>query len=91
MSDDKGAVTDLMRPRLKRYEVQPEPPGPASHESFEAIVERVLGETITTPDGEAAIRRELLARVFIDEAMIKRNPAMMKLLVERIWQGGAGW
>ena len=79
-----GAKAPTPLPQLKRYEPDPPPPPPAPDESFEAIVDRVLGETITTADGEAASRRELLARVLVEEAIVKRNPQLMRLLVEHM-------
>lgn len=58
------------------------PKGRPKRVSFEALVNQILDERI--PGEDKAIKREVLARIFVDE-LLKRNTGLVKEYLSREW------
>lgn len=74
------------QPHLQKFEFQPGRSGNPSGRapgtwSFEQIIAKILDEIV---DGETT-RRELVARIFIDEIVQKRNTVLMKAFLDRVY------
>ena len=60
------------------------PNGRPRRVSFETLVERILDEQLAGDGGITASKRELIARIFVDE-MVKRNGRMIREFLQRAW------
>ena len=61
------------------------PKGRPKRKSFETLVEEILDEKLPGPKGaRKKVKRELLARVFVDE-LLKRNNGLVREYLSRAW------
>ena len=64
------------------------PAGRKPGKTIEMIVLEMLDHKIKTDDGDKISRMEALAAIILDEVINRRNPQLIKQILDRIWPAG---